>query len=73
MPATFHSAGAAYGRKKRRWVLRMPRHHADNGGERAARAVEPLRDDRGDRGRKGNAEDCENAAREQQQPQDGAR
>src|SRR5256886_7561948 len=25
----FHTAGAAYGRKKRRCVLRTPRHHAD--------------------------------------------
>ena len=29
IPAMFHTAGAAYGRKNRRWVLRMPRHHAD--------------------------------------------
>ena len=29
MPATFQSAGAAYGRKKRRCVLSTPRHHAE--------------------------------------------
>jgi hypothetical protein len=28
--AAFHSAGAAYGKKKRRCVLRMPRHQAEN-------------------------------------------
>src|SRR5207302_8430469 len=29
IPAMFQSAGAAYGRKKRRWALRIPRHHAE--------------------------------------------
>jgi hypothetical protein len=30
MIATFHTTGAKYGRKKRRWLLRIPSAHTDS-------------------------------------------
>ena len=50
MPATFHTAGAAYGRKKRPCVLSTPRHHADTtmspdiGNSRRMRLIARARD-----------------------------